>query len=500
MEKMGTLMKFPRINLWAWLAAGFLALPSAAWSQNYLHVNGADIVDSQGRVVRLTGLNWFGFEGPTFCPLGLWVRSMDSMLDQIKSLGYNMLRVPYATQLFDPGSIPNGIDYTLNPELQNLNGLQILDKLVAAAGKRGLKIVLDRHTLNANFTPPLWYTSLYSEARWISDWQMLVQRYLGNDTVIGCDLTNEPHDTATWGSGNESTDWRLAAERAGNAILAVNPHLLIFVEGINYGANLTQVTNYPVQLNVPNQLVYSPHDYPQSVADQPRYHDPSYPANLPGLWDINWGYLAKASIAPLWLGEFGTKYLTLSDQLWLQTLINYLQANRVSFAYWAWNPDSGDTGGILTDDWQTIHSDKQQVLRPVLAPLIPNPLVATFSASGVVDKHTQPFWGEEDVILSGTQDITALTITISVAKTSGVSYYGLYTNGGGDFTSNVTDTGSAIVYTYNLKAGQVINPGTNLTAGAQYNSNGVRATTSDTYQVTMVIGGQAQSTSGTFQP
>ncbi len=28
-------------------------------------------------------------------------------------------------------------------------------------------------------------------------------------------------------------DWHLAAQRAGNAVLAVNPHLLIFVEGID---------------------------------------------------------------------------------------------------------------------------------------------------------------------------------------------------------------------------------------------------------------------------
>jgi endoglucanase len=369
-ENMVSYIKLPRMNLRAWLAAGLLALPGAAWSQNYLHTNGAAIVDSQGNPVRLTGLNWFGLEGPTFSPLGLYQRSMDSMLDQIKSLGYNMLRVPYCNQMFDPGSLPNGISYTLNPDLQGLTALQILDKLVAGAGKRGLKIVLDRHTTDAYSKPALWYTSLYSEARWISDWQMLAQRYIGNDTVVGCDLTNEPHDAADWGSGNWNTDWRLAAERAGNAILGVNPKLLIFVEGINWGGNLTQAGQYPIRLNVPNQLVYSPHDYPSSVSDQPRYHDPSYPANLPGLWDLNWGYLAKQNIAPLWIGEFGTKDETYSDQQWFQTLAAYIQSNGLSFAYWAWNPDSGDTGGILTDDWQTIHQNKQQTLQPLLAPLI----------------------------------------------------------------------------------------------------------------------------------
>ena len=54
--------------------------------------------------------------------------------------------------------------------------------------------------------------------------------------VIGADLHNEPHAPACWGCGDKALDWRLAAERAGNAILAVNPNWLIFVEGVNcYG-------------------------------------------------------------------------------------------------------------------------------------------------------------------------------------------------------------------------------------------------------------------------
>lgn len=53
--------------------------------------------------------------------------------------------------------------------------------------------------------------------------------------MIGADLHNEPHGAATWGSGNTNTDWRLAAERCGNAILSVNTNWLIIVEGIeNY--------------------------------------------------------------------------------------------------------------------------------------------------------------------------------------------------------------------------------------------------------------------------
>ncbi len=162
---------------------------------------------------------------------------MDSMLDRLVGLGYNMIRVPYCNQLFDAGSVPYGLDFDQNPALKGLTGLQILDKLIADSRQRGSKIVLHCHRPDSGSQSALWYTNQYSEARWISDWTMLAQRYKGNDTVIGFDLHNEPRDPADWGSGNLASDWRLAAERAGNAILAVNPHLLIIVEGVDQVGN-----------------------------------------------------------------------------------------------------------------------------------------------------------------------------------------------------------------------------------------------------------------------
>ena len=76
----------------------------------------------------------------------------------------------------------------------------------------------------------LWYTSSVSEAGEISDWQMLAQRYANNPAVIGADLFNEPHAEGTepngtgacWGCGDTARDWRLAAQRIGNAVLQTN--------------------------------------------------------------------------------------------------------------------------------------------------------------------------------------------------------------------------------------------------------------------------------------
>ena len=278
-------------------------------TRGYLHTQGSRILDASGNVVRITGISWFGFETSTFAPNGLSERPMSSYLDQMKTLGYNAIRLPFCSQLFDAGSTPNEIDPDRNPDLVGLTGLEIMDRLIAEAGQRGLRVILDRHRPDCGAQSALWYTDQYSEARWIGDWRMLATRYAGDPTVIGFDLHNEPHDPATWGDGNMATDWRAAAERAGNAILEINPELLIIVEGIqtydtnNYwwGGNLRGARSNPVRLNVANRLVYSAHDYPASVSDQTWFHDPGYPTNLPGVWDAAWGFLVKNDVAPVWL-------------------------------------------------------------------------------------------------------------------------------------------------------------------------------------------------------
>lgn len=364
-------------------------LEGSAQAAGYFHTAGNQIVDASGQVVRIAGVNWFGFESSTYAPHGLWARSYKDMMDQMKALGFNTIRLPFSDQLFDPGSTPNGINYSLNPDLQGLNGRGIMDKIVDYAGKIGLRIFLDHHRSEAGAGAEdsgLWYTSAYPESRWIADWQMLATRYAGNPTVIGADLHNEPHGPATWGTGG-TNDWRLAAERAGNAILAANPNWLIIVEGTEsgpsgsywWGGNLSAAGANPVRLNVAGRLVYSPHDYPQSVHNQPWFSAANYPNNLPAIWDANWGYLFRQGTAPILLGEFGSKLATSSDQLWASKLIQYLSGDLdgngtndlpagqlgVSWTWWSWNPNSGDTGGILQDDWTTVNQNKVNLLKPV---------------------------------------------------------------------------------------------------------------------------------------
>jgi endoglucanase len=383
----------PGRRIWTWLGAALaLLLPSisaprlaaaqadpgpAPAFRAPLHTDGADLVDADGRPVHLTGVNWFGLETSTFAPHGLWARNYRDMLDQIAQAGFNTVRLPYSNQLFDPGSTPQGIDPQQNPDLQGLTGLEIMDRVIAAAGDRGLSVILDRHRPTAAAQSELWYTDRVPESRWIDDWVMLATRYRGDPTVIGADLHNEPHGPASWGDGNPRTDWRLAAERAGDAIQAANPDWLIIVEGVEHtgddwywwGGNLSAAGRAPVELAVPNKLVYSAHDYGPGVYAQRWFSAPEFPNNLPRIWGAHWAYLRQTGVAPVLVGEFGGRSVG-SDRegVWQRALLDYLRTGGLSYTYWAWNPDSGDTGGLLADDWSTLDRSKLAMLAAYQAP------------------------------------------------------------------------------------------------------------------------------------
>ena len=357
------------------------ALPGTArpaGQLNYLHTVGARIVDAAGQPVTLTGLNWFGMETGTLAPHGLWARPLGDMLDQIAQAGFNCLRLPYSNALFDPKRQPNGIDFNQNPGLAGLGGLQIMDAVVVAAGRRGLKVFLDQHRPNADQQSPLWYTDHLSADTWIAQWRALAERYRGNDAVIGADLHNEPAGAATWGSGDPKTDWAIAAETCANEILKANPDWLILVEGIEktidvsgnpidwtwQGGSLMNAASRPIRLSVPNRVVYSPHDYGPGVYNQKWFSDPSFPDNLPPFWDKHWGYLQKNGVAPVLVGEFGGRSVgTDTEGTWQRALVAYLKANQIHYTYWCLNPNSGDTGGLLEDDWKTINPDKAALLK-----------------------------------------------------------------------------------------------------------------------------------------
>ena len=383
---------------------GFFSSPVNAASTIGLPLStqGSKIVDATGQPVVLRGVNWFGIESGLHAPDGLSSRDYKEMLAQIKSLGYNLIRLPYSVQSLRSSNV-NGINYQLgsNQELQGKSPLEVMDAVIQEASRQGILILLDSHRLNDQRIPELWYGDGLTEADWIDTWKMLATRYKNQVNVIGADLKNEPHGQASWGTNDQATDWRLAAERAGNAILETNPNWLIVVEGVEknvpgqklayhwMGANLEGVERFPVRLSKPNKLVYSPHEYGPGVYNQPWFNESTFPNNLESRWETGWNYIATKGIAPILIGEFGGRQVDTSSKegIWQWKLVDFIGQKNLSFSYWSWNPNSADTGGILQDDWRTVNAAKQELLQGLL---VANGFAPATASTPIITQNPTP--------------------------------------------------------------------------------------------------------------
>ncbi|HET7809630.1 MAG TPA: glycoside hydrolase family 9 protein [Steroidobacteraceae bacterium] len=110
-----------------------------------------------------------------------------------------------------------------------------------------------------------------------------------------------------------------------------------------------------------------------------------------------------------------------------------------------------------------------------------------------------PYYNELQLRLSNTATITALTITVTVQRTTGISYSGMYNTVGGQIAQANSSTSSAITYTFTLAAGQTLPAATGRLFAMQMGGTGTsHPTTGDLYTVTYTAGGASTTLSGHF--
>lgn len=397
----------------AFLCTPSFAQPTTQQPKGFWHTQGNQIVDDNLKPVRIEGVSWYGFETRDRVVHGLDQQDYHAILSSIRALGFNVVRLPFSNEAVESNTVPSRIAFAnkqgkINQDLRHLRTLEVMDKIIAAAGDLGLRVILDNHRSDCGDGPQpsgLWYTTNFPESRWIADWRMLARRYKttlnrdGDAVVIGVDLRNEPHtvsptEGACWTgdqsrngcpASNTAQNWTSAAIRAGNAIMLENPGLLIFVEGTDcydgdctfWGGNLEGVHNSKVVLTQPNHVVYSAHDYGPSEYQHPWFNATTTPAVLSNMWMKYWGFLVAENAAPVWIGEFGTGRSASdaaderpgSQGQWFTTLTSFLSAHpAIHWCYWAINGE--DRYGLLQRDYSMIDqqsSPRQQALAALLS-------------------------------------------------------------------------------------------------------------------------------------
>ena len=342
-----------------------------------LRTEGSQIVDADGDEVVLQGVSWFGFETDTHVVHGLWARDYKEMLGQIADEGYNVIRLPWSVAGIRSTSI-SSVNTSLgaNAELAGATSLEAMDLVIEAAEDEGLMVLLDNHRLNDASIPELWYGDGYTEQDWLDSWVSLAQRYADQPNVIGADLKNEPHGARHLGHGEPGH--RLApGRRAGRQRGARRGPRLA-----DRGRGHRRQRGRPA---APRALVGREPGGRPHLAGAPRRRGPAGVLaprvrprrQRPGL--VRRPERRGGAARPLGEGlrlprrgghrarpgggvrgrEVGTDTV---EGRWQNQLVDFLAERGYSWTYWSWNPNSSDTGGILSDDWRTVHADKQAML------------------------------------------------------------------------------------------------------------------------------------------
>lgn len=373
-------------------------------TDDWLSVKGNKIVDSSGKEVWLTGCNWFGYNTGTNCFDGLWACDLNSSLSSIADHGFNILRIPISTELinnWEDGEYPEAnYNNATNSYLEGMNSLEIFDYVVGQCHANGIKIMIDIHcavTDSMGHMKPLWTDGDITEQDYLDSLSWMAERYKADDTIVAYDLQNEPHGKhnesprAKWDDSKDADNWKYIAEKAADAVLSKNENALVMVEGIEiypkdikkngdfasqneddylfnwWGGNLRGVADNPIDLGKnQDKLVYSPHDYGPAVYEQPWFEGGyTFDSLYDDCWYDNWFYIQDKNIAPLLIGEWGG-YMTEPNVTWMTYLRQLISENKINHTFWCFNANSGDTGGLVKDDFMTWDSEKYEFVKEVL--------------------------------------------------------------------------------------------------------------------------------------
>ena len=376
----------------------------APTTDDWLYVKGNKIVDKDGREVWLTGINWFGYNTGTNTFDGLWTCDLNTSLASIADHGFNLLRVPISAELINnwaAGNYPTAnFNQATNSYLVGMTSLEIFDYVVDQCRANGIKIMIDIHcakTDSMGHMKNMWYDGNVTEKDYLAALSWMADRYKNDDAIIAYDLKNEPHGKAhespraKWDNSKDEDNWKYVAEKAAMAVLSKNPNALVMVEGIEiypkdiktngdfsstnagdyystwWGGNLRGVKDNPIDLGkYQNKLVYSPHDYGPTVYEQEWFKgDYSYDSLYKDVWYDNWLYIHETKTAPILIGEWGG-FMRQPNLKWMTYLRQLIKTKKLHHTFWCFNANSGDTGGLVKDDFTTWDNEKYEFVKEVL--------------------------------------------------------------------------------------------------------------------------------------
>ena len=120
--------------LTAALALLFVPFTVSAFPNTPFYTDGRWIKDSTGAMFTYAGINWPG-AADTMLPEGLQYQSVSCIVSKIKSSGFNIIRLTYATEMIDQIYENEGSDILISTAFDNAlgseNGAAVFNSVLA---------------------------------------------------------------------------------------------------------------------------------------------------------------------------------------------------------------------------------------------------------------------------------------------------------------------------------------------------------------------------------
>ncbi len=306
-------------------AVGSKSPTPGAWTDApALHVQGAQLVDTAGRVVRLRGVNRSGAEYACAQGWGFFDGPSDSASVQaIKSWNVNSVRVPLNETCW---LAINGVA----PAYSGDNYRRAISDYVALLNRAGMVVILDLHWTAAGTAIALGQAPMPNRDHTPQFWSEVAAAYGSNNRVI-FDLFNEPFpdnnaDTPEawrcWRDGGTCTGMSYQAagmQELVNAARRAGAKNVIMLGGVQYSAGLS------------GWLASRPTDSLNNTAASWHIYNFSW-CNTKACWDSNAAPVAQQ--VPLVLGELGQND---HGSAFVTALMDWMDARQGSYLAWSWD-------------------------------------------------------------------------------------------------------------------------------------------------------------------
>lgn len=273
---------------------------------------------------NIRGINWFGFETEYSNLMCSWSHTIDWNLNKMLELDFNYIRLPFSLEFIHD------------------NNFGRMDEFFELTKEKNISVLLDFHRLEKTHQSATPYNNKYTFDNFLDGWITILDRYKDYPNLEAVDIFNEYQS-------ENYVEWNSLARQIVSHIESYFPsRFSYYVGGTRWGGDIHFMDLDDLGLDVK----YTIHKY--WFSDEPPRKDK---------WEYSFG-IEEHNATDIMVGEFGFISSNKNEVDFFKEIIEFLHSENIKDTFfWTWSFNSGDTGGILKEDCESIDYVKIDLLK-----------------------------------------------------------------------------------------------------------------------------------------